>query len=100
MVKRLVVWTRISKIQLHQILEFFKNRNKSSFYSQKLYKNFVRELNKAARQPEIGVKTKLPQIRGLIIGDYILFYEILPDSILVLKVWDCRQDPDKQEIPR
>ena len=100
MVERIVVWTRNSKIQLQKILEFFKHRNKSSLYGQKLYKKFVAELNKAARQPEIGVKTKLANIRGLIIGDYILFYEILPDSILVLKIWDSRQDPDKQEIPR
>ena len=43
---------------------------------------------------------KLNQIRGLIIEDYIIFYEILEESIMILKVWDCRQNPDKLNIPR
>jgi plasmid stabilization system protein ParE len=97
-VRRKVVWSGNSAIQLQEILEFFKTRNKSAHYSQKLYKRFKTELKTAALKPEIGIKTKLDQIRGLIIGDYILFYEILEDKILVLKVWDCRQNPDKLEI--
>ena len=100
MAKREIVWTNVSEIQLQEILEFFTQRNKSTQYSRKLYKKFKTELNTAAKNPEIGIKTKLDQISGLIIEDYILFYEILEDRILVLKVWDCRQNPDKLNIPR
>lgn len=98
MAKREVVWSRNSEIQLQEIFEFFTKRNKSGQYSQKLYKKFKAELKTAALKPEIGIKTKLDQISGLIIRDYILFYEILDDKILVLKVWDCRQNPDKLNI--
>ncbi|MBW6480416.1 MAG: type II toxin-antitoxin system RelE/ParE family toxin [Bacteroidales bacterium] len=98
--KREVVWTRNSEIQLQEILDFFNRRNKSSAYSQKLYKLFKSELNTAAKQPEIGIKTRLDGIRGIIVGDYILFYEIFDNKLLVLKVWDCRQDPDKLDIPK
>ena len=83
---REVVWTKNSEIQLQEILEFFKLRNKSNQYSQKLYKQFKTELKTAAQRPDIGIKTKLEKIRGLIVGDYILFYEIGEDKILVLKV--------------
>jgi len=100
MAKREVVWTRNSEIQLQEILEFFTNRNKSEQYSQRLYKKFKAELKVAAQRPEIGIRTKLDQIRGLIVEDYILFYQILEDKLLVLKVWDCRQNPDKLKIPR
>ncbi len=100
MVKREVIWTKVSEIQLQEILEFYTKRNKSKIYARKLYKKFKTELLAAAKNPEIGIKTKLDQIRGLIIEEYILFYEILEDRILILKVWDCRQNPDKLNIPR
>lgn len=100
MANREIVWTKSSEIQLQEILEFFTLRNKSGQYSQKLYKKFKSELNRAAKNPEIGIKTKITLIKGLIVGDYILFYEILEDKIMVLKVWDCRQNPEKLDIAR
>jgi len=100
MAKREVIWTKNSEIQLQEILEFFTKRNKSGLYSRKLYKKFKTELITVSKNPDSGIKTKLDQIRGLIIEDYILFYEILEDRIIILKVWDCRQNPDKLNIPR
>jgi len=100
MAGRQVVWTRNSEIQLQEIIEYFTERNKNGKYSLKLYKKFISELKLAAQNPEIGIKTKLSQIKGLIVGDYILFYEILIDKIMVLKVWDCKQNPKKLNIPR
>ncbi len=100
MVKREVVWTISSKKQLRKILEFYTERNKSNKYSQRLFNKFKENLQIAAQSPEIGAKTKLENIRGLIVDDYILFYEIFKNKIIVLKVWDCRQDPDKLNIPR
>jgi plasmid stabilization system protein ParE len=100
MAKRKIVWTRNAEIQLQGILEFYIARNKSSVFSRKLYYKFVTELEKVSSKPEIGIKTKLNNIRGLIIGDYILFYEILTGKIMVLKVWDCRQNPGKLNKPR
>lgn len=99
MVKREVVWTKNSEVQLQEILCYFTKRNKSSQYSQKLYNKFTAELKIAALMPEIGIKTKLVQIRGLIADNYILFYEIFENRIVVLKVWDSRQDPDNLDIP-
>lgn len=100
MAKREVIWTKTSEIQLQEILEFFNKRNKSTLYSRKLYKKFRKELITVSKNPELGIKTKLDQIRGLIIEDYILFYEILEDRIIILRVWDCRQNPDNLNIPR
>jgi plasmid stabilization system protein ParE len=100
MAKREVIWTKNSEIQLQQILEFFIKRNKSGLYSRKLYNKIKKELLTVSKNPELGLKTKLDQIRGLIIEDYILFYEILENQIVILKVWDCRQNPDKLNIQR
>ena len=100
MAKREVIWTKNSEIQLQEILVFFTKRNKSGLYSRKLYKKFKKELTTISKNPELGIKTKLDQIRGLIVEEYILFYKIHEDRIIILKVWDCRQNPDKLNIPR
>jgi len=100
MAKRRVVWTKNSEVQLKAILIFFNKRNKSPEYSKKLYMQFKSKLKIVADKPELGIQTKIENIRGLIVGDYILFYEIQNDRILVLKVWDCRQNPDKLDIPK
>lgn len=100
MAMRQVIWTKVSEIQMQAILEFFNERNSSVLYSRKLYRKFKTQLKTAAKNPELGIKTKLYQIRGLIVEDYILFYEILDDRIIVLKILDCKQNPDKLNIPR
>jgi len=74
---------------------YYKQRNKSSSYSIKLYNRLNIELDKLLSHPELGVKTKFEKIRGLIISNYVLYYEISEEYITVLKVWDSRQNPDK-----
>ncbi len=98
MVKRKIVWSKRASKKLFEILEFYTDRNKSPKYSAKLYKKIVKELSLLNKHPEIGVNTDLENIRGLIIGNFIIFYEITFEDILVHTIWDCRQDPDELKI--
>lgn len=98
MASRKIVWSPRSKIRLYEILEFFNQRNKSTTYSQKLYKKFKEELSILKLQPEIGIKTNFDNVRGLIVGDYVLFYEIEKKQINILTVWDSRQNPEDLKI--
>jgi hypothetical protein len=100
MAKREITWSKNSVIQLHEILEYYTLRNKSNSYSIKLYQKFKTELSKTFKNPEIGIKTKLANIRGLVVSNYILYYEIHNDKIIVLKIWDCRQDPNKLKFDK
>jgi hypothetical protein len=98
MVKRKIVWSHRANIKLFEILEYYAERNKSSTYSKELYKKFTKELSLLIKQPEIGIKTELDSVRGLIVGDFILFYELTSELILVHTLWDCRQNPDDLRI--
>ena len=100
MAKRKIIWSNRAKIKLFQILEFYIERNKSKAYSKKLYAKFKKELLILKEQPEIGIKTDIDSVRGLIIDDFILFYEICSDKIIVHSVWDCRQNPDDVPISK
>ena len=94
MVKLKIIWSHRANIKLYKFLEFYIERNKSKTYSVKLYNKFNKELKLLHKHPEIGIKTELDAVRGLIVGDYILYYEIDNENIMVHTVWDCRQNPE------
>jgi plasmid stabilization system protein ParE len=93
-----IIWSQRANKKLFGILDFYANRNKSVKYSDKLYNKFIEELNLLNKHPNLGIKTDFEEIKGLIIDDFILFYEIKNASIYVHLVWDCRQDPNKLKI--
>ena len=98
MEKRKIIWSQRATIKLFEILDFYINRNKSKSYSIKLYKRFTKELNLLRKQPDLGRITDDESVRGLIIEEFILFYEITEDRIIVHTVWDCRQNPEDLRI--
>lgn len=98
MAKRKIAWSHRANIKLFEILDFYAEKNKSATYSKKLYKKFKKELSLLLKQPEIGTKTDLEFVRGLIVEEYILFYEVTSEMIIVHSVWDCRQNPDDMRI--
>ncbi len=98
MAKRKIVWSHRANIKLFEILGFYAERNKSNTYSKKLFKKFKEELTLLLKQPEIGTRTDIESVRGLIVEEYVLFYEVTLDMIIVHSVWDCRQNPDDLRI--
>lgn len=98
MEKRKVIWSQRATIKLFEILEFYTNRNKSKTYSTKLYKRFIKELSQLYKQPNLGKATDIDSIRGLIVEEFILFYEIIEDQIVVHTIWDCHQNPEDLRI--
>lgn len=93
MVKRKIVWSHLARIRLFEIMEYFAERNKSKAYSEKLYRKFNKELKLLLKHPDLGIKTEIESVRGLIVGDYIIFYEEFQDKIIVHTLWDSQQNP-------
>lgn len=98
MAGRELIWSHRASKKLFDILDYFKERNGSSIYSKKLYKKIIREISLVRKQPEIGVKTDMTGIRGIIIENYILFYEASETTIIIHTIWDSRQNPDNLTI--
>jgi|688.fasta_scaffold753940_1 plasmid stabilization system protein ParE len=96
--KRKVIWSVKANKKLLEILEFYAQRNRSKTHSIKLYNKLRNELLILTKHPEIGIKTEIESIRGLIVEDYLLFYEFDNGRIIVHSLWDCRQNPDDLNI--
>jgi plasmid stabilization system protein ParE len=96
--KRKIIWSSKANKKLFEIMEFYAQRNKSKTYSIKLYQRFKKELSILVKQPEIGIKTEIESVRGLIVDDFILFYEYDSERIILHTLWDSRQNPDDLSI--
>jgi plasmid stabilization system protein ParE len=98
MAKRKIIWSHRAKIKLYDVLKYYFNRNKNNTYSEKLFKRFNKELKLLHKHPDLGIKTEIENVRGLIIGNFIIYYECNDDFIIVHTLWDCRQNPDDLKI--
>lgn len=98
MVKRKLIWSHTAKIKLFEILDYFRGRNNTSTYSQKLYTKIIREVSVLIKHPEIGLKTDLNDVRCLIIENYMVFYETSETSIIIHTIWDSHQNPENLKI--
>lgn len=95
MAKPRIIWSLKAKEKRVELMQFYIQRNENKNYTKKLNSIINQELRRLIDYPNLGIRTELDQIRGLIIKDLILFYEINEDSIIVHTLWDARQNPEK-----
>jgi toxin YoeB len=98
MAKRKIIWSHRARISLYRILKYFADRNKSKAYSAKLYKKINQEVQILNKYPKIGFQTDDENVRCLISGHYIIYYEITEKEIIIHTIWDNRQNPDSLKI--
>lgn len=98
MAKRKIIWSARASKKLYEILEFYIHRNQSKAYSNKLYKQISLNIKLLVTQPYLGLKTDTLPFRGLIIDEFIIFYEVTDDFIIIHTVWDCRQNPESLKL--
>jgi len=88
-----IVWTENAEKHLEAILSYWSDRNGSSFYSQKLYNMFQKELDVLTRYPEAGSKTTNDLIRKKTVRDYFIYYNFDDKALTVLGLVDMRRNP-------
>jgi len=93
MVKRTIIWTHNAVIQRRNIFTYWNNRNGSSEYSKRLLGLIRNRLILLTKFPEVGKLTDYPNLRVVLIENYLLFYFKNEDTILIIAFWDNRQDP-------
>jgi plasmid stabilization system protein ParE len=86
MAERIIVWSSKAKLDLKNLFEFYNIRNKSKIYSLKLHRKIQKEIQLLIQQPEIGKKTNKIGVRGLLIENHFIFYEIFEKHIVILAV--------------
>lgn len=93
MVKRKIIWSPRAKLNLKIILDFYFKRNGNKTFSKKLHSSFRKSIKLMEEYADIGVQTDTLKTRRLAKGNFSIFYEIKPDTIEIVSLWDNRQDP-------
>jgi plasmid stabilization system protein ParE len=92
MVRRLI-WSVEARNSRKNIFEYWNNRNKSKLYSRKLNFLFNINLKIATQLPEFGKPTFREDSKFIIVSHFEIIYKITPNEIVVLDIWDTRQNP-------
>jgi plasmid stabilization system protein ParE len=96
--KREIIWFPRARLELIEILDFYFMRNGTMTYSKKLNSTIKKSIRLLANHAEIGVHTDILNVRNLKEGNFSIFYEIKPESIEILTIWDNRQNPANLHI--
>jgi toxin YoeB len=98
MVERRIIWSYRAKVDLLGILDFYFQRNGTKVYSSKINLSIRKSIKLLSKHPNIGKITDVLNVRHLIQGDYLIFYEIRAETIEILTIWDNRQNPEALKI--
>jgi plasmid stabilization system protein ParE len=93
MVIKTVVWTDTAVRQRRKILLYWTKRNKSSSYSKKLISEISERVQFILINPDAYINTNFLDIKTSTLGHYNIFYKITPDNLIVVALWDNRQNP-------
>ena len=92
---RQIIWSFRAQNDKKEILDYWRRRNKSDVYSKKLNALFKESIKILQDFPQIGKETNDQKVRVKIVKDYFIIYEETQSQILILTIWDSRQDPGK-----
>lgn len=92
---RQIIWTEDAQKDKRLIFSYWNKRNKSNVYSRNLNKQIIAILQVLREFPYIGRPTQKTNIRSKVVRDYLVLYKITGEKIIVLRVWDSRQNPQK-----
>lgn len=95
MAQKIIIWKEKPKNQLRELLLYIREN-----YSLTAAENFLKKLKLKSERlrkfPESGQRTRFKTVRRLRIDKYrSLFYRIHGRKILVLYLWDGRQQPER-----
>ncbi|MFV0378127.1 MAG: type II toxin-antitoxin system RelE/ParE family toxin [Mangrovibacterium sp.] len=95
---RQIIWTFQAQDYRKRIFEYWNVHNKSNLYSKKLNRLFKESLKLVCKRLLIGKRTNVFNVRAKIVRDYMIFYEITDEHIVVLTIWDSRQNPTNSKF--
>lgn len=93
-----VIWSPLAQQKRKDILKYWIEHNGSNTYSIKLNYLFKEATHLLSKFPNIGRTSDIQGVRVKIVRDYLLFYEITESTIVILTIWDNRQNRQELKI--
>ena len=97
MVER-IEWSERAEHIFMCILEFYALRNGNKIYSRKLNNQIHRTIDLLKKNPLLGKKTDIENVRVVFKSDYHVHYKVSDKILRILLIWDGRQNPKSLTI--
>ncbi len=90
-----IIWSSTAKAELQKIHDYFKFEKKTPEGA----KSIVRDILKATREitfpSQYQIEENNPKYRRIVIRNYKIIYKEENNNILILRIFDSRQSPEK-----
>jgi toxin YoeB len=90
-----IIWSKEAQDDFLATLAYYAKRNGSKTYSEKLARQIQEVTGKLLEFPKLGRPTDDEQLRILGHDNYQIYYELRPQGIVLLVVWDMRRNPQE-----
>ncbi len=90
---RQVIWSKSSLLLLQEILEYWKERNGTTTYAEKLHALFQISLTQLANYPESGGLTENKRVRYKKVKTYYIYFTFDDSTLKVIAVCHVRRGP-------
>jgi len=98
MAEKEIIWSKLAKLQLANVLEFYVQRNGNSNYSLKIISEVEDLLVTLSKAELIGRLSSNKFTRVISMKVYLIYYEINGNRIEIVSFWDNRQDIENRKI--
>jgi plasmid stabilization system protein ParE len=98
MAEKEIIWSKLAKLQLANVLEFYVQRNGNSNYSLKILSEVENLLVTLSKAELIGRLSSNKFTRVISMKVYLIYYEINGNRIEIVSFWDNRQDIENRKI--
>jgi plasmid stabilization system protein ParE len=98
MAEKEIIWSKLAKLQLANVLEFYVQRNGNSNYSLKILSEVEDLLVTLSKAELIGRLSSNKFTRVISMKVYLIYYEINGNRIEIVSFWDNRQDIENRKI--
>lgn len=98
MAQRKIIWSLKASNDLLSILEFYFHRNGNSGYSQNLLSEIDTIVSLLPIHPHLGKSVTNAPYRVIIRGHYEIFYRFNSTTVIVITIWDSRQNPESKKL--
>ena len=90
-----LIWVSLAVKQRNLIFKYWNTRNKSTAYSKKLNLKIKLQINLLPNNPKLGKKINFKNYRAIIVDQYSIIYLLKTNEIIIMTIWDNRQNPKR-----
>ena len=96
MAQKQIIWSKLAEEELAFVLEFYWIRNGNPEYSLKLLHQVAELIALLPKNNFLGKISDNGFTRVIVKKEFLIFYEVYANTIVIVSFYDSRQDPSKR----